>query len=353
VVAQNQKRNFFNLTGEMLTDFLLNSGEPKFRKDQIWEGVYQHLWSNPDHFFNIPKNLRLSLSSSFDFENLEPVKLLKSSDKKTEKMLFQTRGGAYIETVLMNYRERHTVCISSQSGCPVGCLFCATGQMGFIANLTQGEIIEQVIFYARNLKDRSDSLTNVVIMGMGEPFLNYENTLGAIQVLNDPLGFGMSARRFTISTVGIIPGIERFTKEKSQVNLAVSLHAPNDDLRDQLIPINKKYPIADLLFACREYIQKTGRRITFEYALINGLNDSPVLARELAVLLRGILCHVNLIQLNSSKNFLNQGSDLSRAKSFLNILQKSGIPTTLRMRMGLDIKAGCGQLAFESSNDVP
>ena len=353
MVAQNHKPNFFDLTGEMLTDFLLNSGEPKFRKDQIWEGVYQHLWSNPDHFFNIPKKLRLSLSSSFDFDNLEPVKLLKSSDRKTEKMLFQTRGGAYIETVLMNYRERHTVCISSQSGCPVGCLFCATGQMGFIANLTQGEIIEQVIFFARNLKDRSESLTNVVIMGMGEPFLNYENTLGAIQVLNDPLGFGMSARRFTISTVGIIPGIERFTKEKSQVNLAVSLHAPNDNLRDQLIPINKKYPIADLIVACREYIQQTGRRITFEYALIDGLNDSPVLARELAVLLRGILCHVNLIQLNSSKNFLNQGSDLSRAKSFLNILQKSGIPTTLRMRMGLDIKAGCGQLAFESSNDVP
>ncbi len=344
--SRNPKPIFFDLSGDDLTDFLLDNGEPKYRKDQIWEGVYQHFWDKPEHFFTIPNELRGLLGESFDFTSLDSVRSLISSDQKTEKILFRTRDGNHIETVLMQYQDRNTLCISSQSGCPVGCSFCSTGQMGFIANLSRGEIIEQVIYFSRRLKTSSQKLSNVVLMGMGEPFLNYENTISAIDVLNDPKGFGMSERRFTISTVGIIPGIVRFTNEKRQVNLAVSLHAPNDALRNQLIPINKKYPLADLLSACREYVNFTGRRITFEYALIDGINDSIDQSRELVSKIKGMLCHVNLIQLNTSKSYHQKGSDSFRARTFLNILQKSGIPATMRLRKGLDIQAGCGQLAY-------
>ncbi len=347
------KPNFYNLTREDLSAILIEMGEPQFRLDQIWEGVYKHLWANPAEFFTIPTSLREWLSDTYSFTNIAVVQSLKSADQHSEKHLFRTTHGSYIESVLMLYEERRTLCISSQSGCPVGCVFCSTGQMGFIANLSAGEIIEQVLCFARMLKASDNRLTNIVIMGMGEPFLNYDNTLAAIKTLNDPSGFGMGERRFTISTVGIIPGIRRFTQEQSQVNLAVSLHAPNDFLRNQLIPTNKKYPIKDLITACREYVEKTRRRITFEYALINGVNDSIELSRELATLLKGLLCHVNLIQLNPSDHYDQKGSDPARAKTFLSILQKSGIPATLRLRMGLDIKAGCGQLAYRDTVEKP
>jgi 23S rRNA (adenine2503-C2)-methyltransferase len=346
--SRNQKPVFYDLSWDDLTNFLLSKGEAKYRKDQIWEGVYQHLWDKPEHFFTIPNELQGLLTDAFDFTSLTPIRSLTSSDKHTRKILFRTRDGNYIETVLMQYQDRNTLCISSQSGCPVGCSFCSTGQMGFIANISRGEIIEQVMYFSRLLKTSSQKLSNIVLMGMGEPFLNYENSLGAIDILNDSKGYRMSERRFTISTVGIIPGIVRFTGEKRQVNLAVSLHAPNDSLRSKLIPINKKYPIADLLSACREYVNFTGRRITFEYALIDGVNDSLDLSRELVSKVKGILCHVNLIQLNSSPSYQHKGSDSLRARSFLNIIQESGIPATMRLRMGLDIQAGCGQLAYQN-----
>lgn len=344
-----EKPNFFDLTRDDLARILEDMGEPKYRSNQIWEGVYKHLWGDPTDFYPIPKKLRDFLLEAFRFHSLDVVQSLQSKDHKSEKLLFRTNHGDHIESVLMVYRERRTLCISSQSGCPVGCVFCATGQMGFISNLSSGVIIEQVIHSTRILKAINDRLTNIVIMGMGEPFLNYDATMSAIRTLNDPGGFGMSERRFTISTVGIIPGIQRFSRDHSQVNLAVSLHAPNDSLRNQLIPTNKKYPIKDLIAACREYIENTRRRITFEYALINDVNDTVDLARELTILLKGLLCHVNLIQLNPSDHYHKNGSDLTKAKSFLGVLQRSAIPATLRLRMGLDIKAGCGQLAYRDS----
>ncbi len=345
----DEKQNFFDLTWDDLARILEEMGEPKYRVNQIWEGVYKHLWGDPVDFYPIPKTLRDRMSDSYRFRSLDAVQSLRSKDHKSEKLLFRTNHGDHIESVFMVYKERRTLCISSQSGCPVGCVFCATGQMGFISNLSPGIIVEQVIHTARILKATKYHLTNIVIMGMGEPFLNYDATMSALRTLNDPRGFGMSERRFTISTVGIIPGIQRFTREHSQVNLAVSLHAPNDFLRNQLIPTNKKYPVQDLLAACREYIETTRRRITFEYALINDVNDTVDLARDLSLLLKGLICHVNLIQLNPSDHYHKNGSDLTKAKSFLEVLQKNGIPATLRLRMGLDIKAGCGQLAYRDS----
>jgi len=346
VFKKKVKQNFYDLEEQDLSDFLSHSGEPVYRKNQIWEGVYKHLWQDPSSFFNIPQKTRESLLQNFSFSSLEAERTHKSSDGQTEKTLFRLQDGSYIETVLMGYENRQTLCISSQSGCPIGCVFCATGQMGFFRNLSTGELIEQVLVFSRKLKMVPSHLTNIVVMGMGEPFLNYENTLKSISILNQSNGYKMGERRFTISTVGIIPGIERFTSEKRQINLAVSLHAPNDGLRSTLVPINKKYPLGNLMDACRDYVEHTGRRITFEYALIEGLNDSPVMARDLVLLVKGLLCHINLIQLNSSPIYDHKPSNINNSKKFIQVLEAAGIPATLRLRRGLDIKAGCGQLAY-------
>jgi 23S rRNA (adenine2503-C2)-methyltransferase len=217
--------------------------------------------------------------------------------------------------------------------------------MGFSRDLTSGEIVEQVLYFARELKKDDETVTNIVVMGMGEPFLNYDNTLDAIDRLNDPRGFGLGARRFTISTVGLVPQIRDFADEKRQVNLAVSLHAANDELRSKLLPINRKYPLSKLIPACRDYVEITGRRITFEWALIDNVNDRPADARELADLIRGMICHVNVIPLNPSPEFCGKATPLDRAQAFAEELNSIGIPCTVRLRRGVDIQAGCGQLA--------
>ena len=245
----------------------------------------------------------------------------------------------------MHYDERNTLCISSQAGCAMGCVFCATGQMGFKRNLGAGEIVEQVIHLARRLSESGSRVTNIVLMGMGEPFHNYDAALAAIHRLNDANGLNLGQRRFTISTVGIIPGIKRFTAEKSQVNLAISLHAANDRLRSSLLPVNRKYPLAELMAACREYVSVTNRRLTFEWALIKDTNDSPAHASELGALVKGLLCHVNLIPLNPTADYVGQASSVERAKEFKQVLDQIGIPCTIRLRRGIDIQAGCGQLA--------
>jgi len=250
----------------------------------------------------------------------------------------------------MLYDERRTLCISTQAGCAMGCVFCATGQMGFKKHLTSGEIVEQVLYYARQLKQRGERVTNIVIMGMGEPFHNYANTMAAVDRLNDQEGFRLGERRFTISTVGLIPAIRLFTKEKRQVNLAISLHAAMDEQRSALLPVNKKYPIHDLIQACREYTETTGRRLTFEWALIQDVNDTVESARELARLLKGLLCHVNVIPLNPTRKYQGKATTRQRAEEFKAELEKLGIPCTIRIRRGIDIQAGCGQLATEVQN---
>jgi len=324
--------------------------EPAYRALQVWQGLYQQLWGAPEDFSSLPAALRQKLAANFRFSGLESVVDLESKDGETAKSLFNLDDGNAIETVLMRYNERRTLCISTQAGCAMGCVFCATGQMGFKRHLSSGEIVEQVLYYARQLKSKGERVTNIVVMGMGEPFHNYKNTMAAIDRLNDGEGFKLGERRFTISTVGLVPLIEQFADEKRQVNLAISLHATNDAKRSALLPVNRKYPIAELMQACREYVEKTNRRLTFEWALIQDVNDSVENAHDLSQLLKGLMCHVNVIPLNPTKKYSGHGTTHARAEAFKAELERFGIPCTIRIRRGIDIQAGCGQLATEAQS---
>lgn len=340
----------YDLSLADLTALLAGWKQPSYRAKQIWQGVYQNLWQSPEEFTNLPKALRDKLAEEVSWSGLVPVTVLESKDGETVKTLFRLEDGREIEAVLMKYNERRTLCISTQSGCAMGCVFCATGQMGFKRHLTAGEIVAQVLYYAHKLKETSEQVTNVVLMGMGEPFHNYQNTLAAIDRLNDPEGLNLGARRFTISTVGLVPMIRKFADEKRQINLAISLHAANNQERSALLPVNRKYPIEDVLDACRYYIDKTGRRITFEWALIRGENDTPETAHQLANLLKGMMCHVNIIPLNPTHKYSGQATTRERAQAFADILNNAGIPCTIRIRRGIDIQAGCGQLASHEAD---
>lgn len=343
-----QKQLIYDLDYRELKGFLDTLDEPSYRADQIWKGLYRNLWDESSQFSNLPLSLREIIFERFSFTHLDPKTTSKSNDGTTVKTLFELPDGELIEAVLMKYSKRRTLCISTQAGCALGCVFCATGQMGFRRNLSSGEIIEQVLYYARKLNARGEYPTNVVVMGMGEPFHNYEGTLQAIERLNHPKGFNMGARRFTISTVGLVPQIRRFAEERRQINLAVSLHASDDVLRESMLPVNRRYPISDLMDACRDYVKKTGRRITFEWALIQDVNDTPDQAQKFANLLGNLNCHVNVIPLNPTQGYEGNASPMHRARQFCNILEEKGISCTIRVRRGIDIKAGCGQLAVES-----
>jgi 23S rRNA (adenine2503-C2)-methyltransferase len=341
-------RLVYDLDKSELSDLVQSMGQPKFRADQIWQGIYINYWSVIDNFISLPMAMRNILAGRIALSSLTVSKELRSSDHQTRKILFSLPDGLQIESVWMGYHDRNTLCISTQAGCAMNCSFCATGQMGFKRNLTSGEIVEQVLYFARELNHINQHVTNIVFMGMGEPFHNYENVMYAIDRLNDEKGFNFGARRMTISTVGIVPQIKRFADEKRQVNLAVSLHAPGDDLRSSMMPVNKKYNISDLLEVCHYYVQVTHRRITFEYALIHDVNDSAETAEALARRLKGLLCHVNLIPLNPTKNYQGQAAPADRVQQFKTILDNHHIPCTVRLRRGIDIKAGCGQLASNS-----
>jgi 23S rRNA (adenine2503-C2)-methyltransferase len=323
--------------------------EPPFRAKQILRSVYIALKDNPQQMTDLPASLREELGRRFDFQSLRLDAQIASSDRRTRKFLFLLPDMAPVETVLMLYDRRQTGCLSTQSGCGIGCRFCATGQMGFRRSLTAGEIAAQALYLARLLRAEGNPLTNLVLMGMGEPFLNYDATLAAIGRLADPEGFGFGARRITVSTVGIVPGIERFTREHSQVNLALSLHAADDELRNTLVPINRTYPLEALFRACDEYIRATNRRLSLEWALIDGVNDSPSQAKRLSTLVRKSLAkpliHVNLIPLNPTKKFEGGPSKTERVDAFRAALEQEGIACTVRVARGVDIAAGCGQLA--------
>ena len=342
---RQEKQYIFDLDLPDLTNLLSEWDEPAYRAKQIWEGLYQQFWGSPDEFSALPHSLRQKLGEALDFTHLTLETVLDSSDGETRKSLFRLPDDQPIEAVRMEYNRRRTLCISTQAGCAMRCVFCATGQMGFRRNLTSGEIVEQVIYYARQLKQKGEHVTNVVVMGMGEPFYNYEATLDAIDRLNDPQGLNLGARHFTISTVGIVPAIRRFTAEHSQINLAVSLHAADDDLRTSMLPVNRKYPIVQVLAACREYVEQTHRRITFEWALIDHINDTSEQAARLANLLKGLVCHVNVIPLNPTHLYEGKATSRERALAFQTILEQHGVPCTIRLRRGIDIQAGCGQLA--------
>ncbi len=362
----------YDLDFPVLENKLKEWNEPTYRAKQIWQGLYVHLYSSTDEFTNLPKSLREKLAENFSFSNFKIKTYLDSSDKSTRKTLFELPDGNLIEAVLMRYGDpaddsemrknqspitnyesritkRRTLCISTQAGCAMGCVFCATGQMGFKRNLSSGEIVAQVLYYAKMLKEQNETVTNVVFMGMGEPFHNYDNSMQAIDRLNDANGFNFGARRFTVSTVGLVPQIKRFADEKRQVNLAISLHAADDDERLEIMPVNKKYKIDDVIQACKYYIDKTNRRVTFEWALIHGVNDTPEVAQKLATRLKGLLCHVNAIPLNPTQGYQGEATSRERANQFKQTLERAGIPCTIRMRRGIDINAGCGQLAGSQS----
>lgn len=324
--------------------------EPDYRAIQFWKGLYQQYWQDPEQFTTFPLELRDRLADEFSFSHLDPVNLVQSSDLTTQKALFRLPDGQAIETVLMHYEDRNTVCISSQAGCAMGCDFCATGQMGFRRQLSSGEIVEQVVYYARHLEAAGERLTNIVFMGMGEPFHNYQTVMESIERMQHDQGMNIGARRFTISTVGLVPMIRKFAREDSQVNLAISLHAVDDELRSSMMPINDKYPVAELISACRDYVESTNRRITFEWALIQGVNDSPRQAQKLASLIGDMISHVNVIPLNPTEGFEGQATTEDRARRFQSVLIDQGIPCTIRQRRGIDINAGCGQLASEHEN---
>jgi 23S rRNA (adenine2503-C2)-methyltransferase len=339
------KSLIYDLELPQLVEILQDWGEPAYRARQIWQGLYQQLWNMPEQFTSLPLHLREKLAEHFSFSHLQAETVLDSTDGETRKTLFRLPDKQPVEAVLMRYAKRRTLCISTQAGCAMGCVFCATGQMGFRRHLSSGEIVEQVLYYARLLEANGERVTNVVVMGMGEPFHNYSATLAAIQRLSQPEGYNLGARRFTISTVGLVPMIQRFTAEHRQINLAISLHAADDELRSSMLPANRKYPLEQLMQACREYVDQTHRRITFEWALIRQVNDTPEQARKLSRLLAGIMCHVNVIPLNPTTKYEGQATTLERARAFQAILEEHGIPCTIRLRRGVDIQAGCGQLA--------
>lgn len=326
----------WDLDRDALGDLL--AGQPRYRVDQVWKGLYQQGLA-PADITTLPNKLRAQLTESLT-PALELTTESVSDDEKTVKSLWTMSGDAAIETVLMHYPERSTICISSQAGCAMACGFCATGQAGYQRNLTVGEILEQVVMARNQAKPRR--LSNIVFMGMGEPFANYDRVLESIRRIISDLEIG--ARKITVSTVGLVPQIRRFAEEELQVGLAVSLHAANDELRTSLVPLNKRHPIADIVSACRYYRDQTGRRVSFEWAMIEGVNDRLSDARELATVAKDAAAHVNLIPLNPTPGWPTVGTGARQIRAFAAELESLGVNVTVRRNRGNEIDAACGQL---------
>jgi 23S rRNA (adenine2503-C2)-methyltransferase len=318
----------------------LLADQPGYRVRQVWDGLYKRLLG-PEQMTDLPKSLRELLASSLP-SSLEQVTERVSDDGDTVKFLWRLHDDRTIETVLMAYRDRVTVCVSSQAGCAMGCGFCATGQAGFERHLTTGEIVEQVIRSTVRARDTGRRVSNIVFMGMGEPLANYDNTWTAVERMHADLG--LSARHLTISTIGIVSGIRRLANERLPVNLAVSLHAANDELRNELVPMNKRYPLTELAAACRDYLAAKNRRLSFEWALIDGVNDRRRDASELAAYVRPLRAHVNLIPLNPTPGWPTRGTAPAGVRMFRDRLVELGVNVTVRRTRGTEIDAACGQL---------
>jgi 23S rRNA (adenine2503-C2)-methyltransferase len=355
------RTDLLGLTVTELVAWLAERGQPAFRAKQLAGWIYTSLVPDFAAMRNLPATLREQLEREASIAGPRVRTEVKAKDGRTRKLLLELADGRLIETVLMLYpasgesRARATVCVSTQAGCAYGCTFCATGQMGFDRHLTAGEIVAQVLHFARELRaqpwvapdgEAIDRVSNLVFMGMGEPFHNYDNTLRAVRILNMPEGLNIGARHMTISTVGLVPGILRLAEEPLQVNLAISLHAPNDAMRLKTMPVTRKYPIAQVLEACREYVARTNRQVTFEYVLLAGVNDAPEHARALATLLSPLrhLCHINLIPVNkTAASYAVPSGEAIRA--FRETLRAGGVSNSVRAERGDDIAAACGQLS--------
>jgi 23S rRNA (adenine2503-C2)-methyltransferase len=327
----------------------LLEGEPRYRVDQVWDGLYRQA-RRPEELTTLPKALRARLAELAG-PGLEPLDEVLADDGETVKALWGLDGGGRIESVLMHYPGRSTVCVSTQAGCAMGCGFCATGQAGFDRHLRSGEIVEQVLWAARRAAAADRRVGNVVFMGMGEPLANYDRVWAAVERLHGDVN--ISARRLTLSTVGIVPGIDRLAGEALPVNLAVSLHAADDALRDELVPINRRYPLGQLVSACHRYVTAKRRRLSFEWALIDGTNDRERDAVQLARIARPLGAHVNLIPLNPTPGFLARGTPAAGVARFRDHLVALGVNATVRRNRGTDIAAACGQLAAGSAAAGP
>jgi len=322
---------------EELEALLVSWGQPGYRGRQVFEWIHRHGALDPSAMTNLPVTVRERLGPIAS----EEVRRLHSSDKLTTKLLLRMHDRQEIEAVEMNTETgRKTICVSTQAGCAMGCVFCVTGQFGFARNLDAGEIVEQVLRF----NSAEGPVTNVVFMGMGEPLANYEEALRAIRLMTHPQGLHLGARRITVSTSGLVPQMRRLADEHLQVGLAVSLHAPHDDLRSELMPVNRRWPIAEVVAAADHYAAVTGRRVSYEYTLMAGVNDSDRLADDLAALLHGRLCHVNLIPMNPSEDQTLRAPTAERALAFEAHLRQAGIAATIRVNRGRDILAACGQL---------
>jgi 23S rRNA (adenine2503-C2)-methyltransferase len=344
---------------EDLLAWCTERGHPAYRARQVADAVWRGGARDAASIATLPAALRAELDAAFRFDTIHSTEITVADGGLTEKALHGLDGGAVIESVLMHYparsgsRERHTLCLSSQSGCAVGCPFCATGELGLTRDLTTAEIVDQAREAARRLAADGKRLTNIVFMGMGEPLLNLDNVLPAIEALNDPRRFGLGARHITVSTSGVVPGIRRLTALGPQFTLAVSLHAARDALRDVLVPLNRRWPVAEVVDAARDHARATGRRISYEYTMISGVNDTPLDQEALADLLAGDHAHVNLIPMNPVAHTPWTASPAPVIERFAAHLRAAGIETTIRWNRGQEVGAACGQLAAERAGQPP
>ena len=347
------------MSPEELEQWFRERGEPAYRARQVADVIWRGAFTQASAIRTLPEGLRADLDAAFRLDTVADTEIRLADAGLTEKALHRLADGALVESVLMHYparssqRERHTLCISSQAGCAVGCPFCATGELGFTRDLETAEIVDQVRHAARRLAADGRRLTNVVFMGMGEPLLNLDRVLAAVDALNDRRRFGLGARHITVSTSGVVPGIRRLTALGPQFTLAVSLHAARDSLRDVLVPLNRRWPIAEVVTAAREHAAVTGRRVTYEVTMIAGVNDTPLDATAMANLLRGDHAHVNLIPMNPVAHTPWVASDDATIEGFAAVLRDAGIGTTIRRNRGQEIGAACGQLAAERQGEPP
>ncbi len=351
--------DLYRVLPEEMDDLVIKLGQPRYRAHQLLHALYHESPRKMSDLHQIPSSMRDALvNAGYALGTESEVNHIVSEDGKTTKILLKFDKETLIETVLMQYHSskedghpRSTVCVSTQVGCPMGCVFCATGQMGFEKNLKAEQIVAQVLHFTHILRQRGEHVTNLVFMGMGEPLANYDETVRAVRLLTHPRAFGLGQRSITISTVGVISGIDKLAEEDIQVKLAISLHAPNDTLRKKLVPTAGPHSVEDLISAAKRYFKKTGRRVTFEYALIDDINDSNKVAEELAQVLKGNGAHVNLIPMNPTAGGFSRPAR-KRILAFQQILRDGGVNCTVRVEKGSEISAACGQLRTDVIKNI-
>ena len=332
-------RNIYDMTLKELEEYFTSIGEKTFRSTQVYEGLYKKRLGSFDEMTNISKELKIKLKDTFSFYKIKL--LVKQQGENVNKYLFELEDGNKIESVLMFHDYGISICVSSQVGCNMGCAFCESGRLKKVRNLLAYEIVEQILLIEEDIQKR---ITHVVVMGIGEPFDNYDNVMRFVKIINCGKGIDIGSRHITISTCGVIPGIRKFMNEEGQVNLAISLHAPNDELRNKIMPINKAYKLEELMTVIKEYISKTNRRVTFEYIMLEDINDSEKEAKELVKLLKGLNCYVNLIPYNETENIGFKRTKEWKILKFYDILKSNKINTTIRKEFGGSVDAACGQL---------